>query len=85
MVKNTTMTQTQLRKLKVIVDKFTLLIMAIKTCGTYDPDDVLPQFDEYLTSQENKILKSFLTYVHTNNLSFGRANVLDVGQDWVTA
>lgn len=47
------------------------IIMAVKECGSFDPEKVLSYIEEGLTLIECKIVTNFLTWVHTNGHTFG--------------
>lgn len=53
----------------------TLLLMAVKQSGSYDPDETLHYIEESLTSAEYKMAVGFLTWIHQNKLTFGHGNI----------
>jgi hypothetical protein len=77
------LTQTQLRKMKVIVDVAPLLIFGVSDTS-YKPHEVLAYIGEQLTRKQYDAIESFLTYVTKYQLTFGNGNILEVLQDWVT-
>lgn len=56
----------------------TLIGQAVRTFGTYDPDEVLPYIEEELTGAEYNTVNKFLSYLHTNNLCYGWGNFDEV-------
>jgi hypothetical protein len=55
----------------------TLLLMGVRHAGSYDPDDVLPYFEESLTFSECETTRDFLSWCHTNNKKFGHGTIDD--------
>jgi hypothetical protein len=55
----------------------TLLLMATKQAGCYDPDEVLPHIEESLTPSEFTFCQDFLTWIKINGLTFGHGNIDD--------
>jgi hypothetical protein len=53
---------------------YLLISMAVKSAGTFDPDEVMPYFEEHLYVSEAEEVREFLAWVHKNNKPFGRAN-----------
>lgn len=62
---------------------YPLISRGVKHTGTYDPNEVLPYFEEYLTGDEYALVHSFLTYVHQNSLSFGSGNFAERAIEFV--
>lgn len=55
---------------------------AVNMSGSYKPDDNMFYIEESLTIDEYVVVLSFFTWVHKNNLTFGR-NVKKVYLDFV--
>lgn len=53
----------------------TLLLMAVKQCGSYDPDEALSYIEESLTLPECKTATAFLGWIHANGKTFGHGNI----------
>jgi len=56
----------------------TLIIRAVKTFGTYDPDRIMVLFEEDLDDREYTTASMFLRWVHVNGRTFGHGNVQEV-------
>lgn len=52
-----------------------LLLMGVKSCGSYQPDEALVEVEEQLTSPEYSLAFDFLAWVCQNNVAFGAANI----------
>lgn len=54
-----------------------LMIEAIKTTGSYAPNDTLFLFEERLTLKESEVVEKFLTWVAADeeNRCFGTGNI----------
>lgn len=52
-----------------------LILDAVKTMGSYDPNEILFIFEENLTFEEHEHISGFLEWVHATNKGFGRANI----------
>lgn len=57
---------------------YTLLSMAIKTTGSYNPSDTMFFIEEQLTEDECDLAYAFLTFVYKNDLAFGSGNYEEV-------
>lgn len=55
---------------------------AVRMSGTFNPDECLHYIEESLTVDEYEVLKSFLGWVHKNDLKFGSANVRRMWHTW---
>ena len=53
-----------------------LLLMAIQTTGSYDPDESLYLVEEQMTGTEAKTAYAFLSWIHNQKLKFGHGNIL---------
>jgi len=60
----------------------TLLHMAVKQSGTYDPEEALTYVEEQLTGEEFDLASEFLLWVHRNERTFGHGNFEDVFQEY---
>ena len=58
--------------------KYDLISSAINTLGTYNPNEILPFFEEKLYSDEVKEIKDFLQWCYDNDKKFGRINYEEV-------
>lgn len=56
----------------------TLILMATKQAGTYDPNQALTYIEEQLTMHECKLTDAFLKWVHENKKTFGHGNIKTV-------
>lgn len=54
--------------------KYELVADAVRSRGTYNPDEITFMFMEQLTVKELEQLTSFLDWVHRNGFTFGRGN-----------
>ena len=52
-----------------------LLLNAVSSTGSYDPDDCMYKIEESLTAAEYKTVSGFLTWCHKNGKSFGSGNL----------
>lgn len=52
-----------------------ILIDAVKTTGSYDPNKIMYCFIESITPNEYNVLKEFLSFIHINKLGFGSGNI----------
>jgi hypothetical protein len=50
--------------------------------GGYDPNRALPFIEESLTPRDYDMVYMFLSWVHQNNKTFGRANYEQVFREW---
>ena len=71
------------QKFKLTDKLITLIIMALKTFGTYDPDKCLIGVEEYMTGQEYETAAAFLRWAHANGVKFGRGNIHAVFEDFL--
>lgn len=62
---------------------YTLIVGAIKTTGTYAPEENLPIFEESLTSSEFHKAYNFLKWCHTYDKTFGSVNYEQVYRDYL--
>lgn len=55
---------------------YILMFGAIKICGTFNPDEIMPYFEERLYVHEADTVWAFLEWVHADevNRSFDRMN-----------
>lgn len=55
----------------------TLLLMAVRQTGSYDPDDTLPAIEERLTGPEYAVAEAFLRWVGADreHRAFGHGNI----------
>ncbi len=53
----------------------TLLVMGVKTSGSYDPTNALGTVEEHMTPQEIATAAKFLNWIVANKLTFGRGNI----------
>ena len=58
-----------------------LLYMAVKTTGTYDPDEVLPYIEEKLTLKECRQVEAFLMWCMDTGTTFGW-NLPTIWEKW---
>lgn len=56
----------------------TILLEGPKNVGTYDPREVLAEYEEGLTREEYKLLEGFLAWVVENGLTYGHGNFATV-------
>jgi hypothetical protein len=70
--------------MKTLSEKLkTLLLMAVKQSGSYNPDDTLFYIEEHLTGQEYDTAKAFLTWIHQQDWYFGEANIKARYKEWL--
>lgn len=64
----------------------TLLFMACKQSGSYDPDEALTYIEEQLTSDEYHTATAFLSWVSADEATrkFGNANIKERFKEFVT-
>lgn len=53
----------------------TLLVMGVKTAGSYDPMSALGTVEEEMTPEEAATAAMFLSWIVANKLTFGRGNI----------
>jgi hypothetical protein len=56
----------------------TLVLQAVNTTGSYNPNDNSYLFADELTGEELADTENFLWYVNEHNLTFGRGNIDEV-------
>lgn len=69
-------------KLKILINSEYKIRDAVKTCGSYDPKEVVPYFEESLTWDEHKVITEFLQHIIDNNKTFGH-NYKDVVSNYI--
>ena len=62
-----------------------LLVMGVKTAGSYDPMMALGTVEEEMTPQEAITAAKFLSWILANNLTFGRGNIRERFQQFDAA
>lgn len=60
----------------------TLIRKAVKTTGSYDPEELCHILEEDFTSDQWATISAFLQYVHDYELTFGH-NFAEVYQNWL--
>jgi hypothetical protein len=60
----------------------TLLHMAVKKGGTYDPDEIMCFVEEQMTGGEAEDAWEFLGWCHRNDKKFGSENLPTVWKEW---
>jgi len=60
----------------------TLLLQAVKSAGSYNPDECLHFVEEQMTLEEVKTAREFLRWVIQNGRHFGHGNIQAVYSDW---
>lgn len=63
----------------------TLLMMGVKTAGSYDPLNVLGTVEEHMSLQDVATATKFLTWIVANKLAFGRGNIRQLFQQFEAA
>ena len=53
---------------------YLLISEAVKCCGTFDPNEILPMFEERLYVDQYNEVVDFLTWVHESGKTFGSGN-----------
>ena len=53
---------------------YLLVSSGVRAIGSFDPEQIIPYFEEQLRINEIQEIEDFLTWVHENNKQFGRAN-----------
>jgi hypothetical protein len=61
---------------------YAMLQGALKSSGTYDPDQVLGRIEEQLTLADYRELHAFLGWVHRNDKQFGRDTYNERFAEW---
>jgi hypothetical protein len=62
-----------------------LLMMGVKTAGSYDPTNALGTVEEQMTLQEVATAAKFLNWIMANKLTFGRGNIRERFQQFEAA
>lgn len=52
-----------------------LLLLAVRSTGSYNPDETLPCFEEHLTAPEYKLAEKFLIWICDSKQTFGHGNI----------
>lgn len=60
-----------------------LVLNAVKTTGSYDPDESMFLFEEQLTPREARNIRAFMTWVHLTGRKFGTANLSSTYQEFL--
>lgn len=47
---------------------------AVRTMGTYEPNEIFFLFEENLTAEQSLTVYGFLEWIHKNNKAFGSGN-----------
>jgi hypothetical protein len=55
----------------------TMILRAAKTYGTFNPDEIMPSFEEDLLLSECDVVEEFLGWVHVNGKRLGHRNIQD--------
>ncbi len=56
---------------------------AVQTSGTYNPNENMYIIEEELTSNEFEVIRSFLSWCHLNNKTFGWGNYQKVYEQYL--
>ncbi len=56
----------------------TLLVMGVKTAGSYDPMNALTPIEEQLTPREFATATEFLNWIAASKLTFGHGNIREL-------
>jgi len=72
-------------KMKLSSKLETLLVIGVKTAGSYDPMNALGTVEEQMTPQEVATATKFLTWIVANKLAFGRGNIRERFQQFEAA
>lgn len=68
--------------IKLKHSNYLLISDAVRTMGTYNPDEIFFIFEEQLYLHEADEIYGFLEWCHTNNKQFGYANYEDVFKEF---
>ncbi len=61
--------------MKILGDRnYALIEIGAKGCGTYEPCEILPFFEEQLYIDEAEEVTAFLQWCHDNDKAFGHGN-----------
>lgn len=63
----------------------TLLVIGVKTAGSYDPTNALGTIEEQMTPRELATATEFLNWIVANRLAFGRGNIRERFQQFEAA
>ena len=61
---------------------YLLISSGVKMCGTFDPDEIFPVFEEQLYCHEVDEIYEFLKWCHENNKKFGSGNYNKVFKEY---
>ena len=61
---------------------YSLVAVAIKSSGTFDPDKNMFRIEEQITIREYDLIYGFLDWCHRNHKKFGIGNYEDVFSDY---
>ncbi|MEZ8733703.1 hypothetical protein [Vibrio sp. 10N.239.312.D08] len=62
---------------------FNLMYDAVSTVGSYDPEDVVPYFEEALTFEQSTVMWDLFAWLHTNRRNFGTNFVETFGEFYI--
>ena len=62
-----------------------MILDAVKTEGTYNPDEIMYLFEESLTFPQYRKISGFLRWVHQTGLKFGHGNIDVVYSNYLEA
>jgi hypothetical protein len=71
--------------MKLTVKLETLILLGVKTAGTYDESKALGVVEERMTPREFAVAAKFLTWIVANGLTFGRSNIRERFQQFAAA
>ena len=57
---------------------YSVVSRACKACGTYDPEELMPYFEEEVTNEEYDKSYAFLKWCYDENKPFGHSNYEEV-------
>lgn len=63
---------------------FFLMLGAIQTTGSYDPEENMVYFQEQMTADEYSVVEAFLKWVHEMDFTFGDANYKGILKQYLT-
>jgi hypothetical protein len=64
---------------------YTLISQGAKTCGTLDPNEIFPVFEESLYVDEWEEIFAFLQWCHNNDKPFGHGNYEERFAEWLSS
>jgi len=79
------LTSTKERNVKLSSKLEILLVMGVKTAGSYDPMRALGTVEEGMTLQEIATAAKFLNWIVAKKLTFGRGNIRERFQQFDAA